>query len=96
MASWHSSGSQVRQERFDLGFAHCQGMALVEIQHELLDPMGIGLFRADGVMPQTTSVSHLIEQFWSRATSGWLVVRVHSAFVGFVTLPSWAFKCLIF
>ena len=76
---------QMRQERFDFGLGHRCRVAFAVVEDELLGPLHVGLLGADRIVAQPAGVLDLIEQLGFLAAGYWLRVRVHSAFVGFVT-----------
>ena len=60
---------QVGEEGFDFGVAHRFGVAFVVEQDVSFDPLGVGLFGADGVLFISDGVTDLVEQFFSAVCS---------------------------
>jgi hypothetical protein len=54
--------SQVREEVFDLAFAHLERMPLAVEEEEPLDPLDVGILGADPGMPRPERVPHALEQ----------------------------------
>ena len=57
------SHCQVREKGLDLGRAHFTRMPLVMEDDKAFDPIGVGMFRAFGVMQQAHFSGDLVEQF---------------------------------
>lgn len=55
---------QMGEVSFNIGFAHIAGMSFVVKKDKTFDPLNIGSFGVQAVVPEPQTVSDLVQKFW--------------------------------